>query len=118
MATLNLRLNKDAFAFAQELIKQGKFTKNKKIWEKEKPTEAQEDQFLTTHAWHNYGLWFLAINCEESQGTKAYYTFPLGNFQTIYYSALLAAQNDAQQNNNFEIVEAAITLCKLIDEQA
>lgn len=118
MAILNLRLNKDAFAFAQEQIKQGKFTKNKKTWEKEQPTAAQEDQFLTTHAWHDYGLWFLAINCEESQGTKAYYTFPIGNFQAICYSGLTAAQKDAQQNNNFEIVEAATTLCKLIDEQS
>ena len=115
---LNIRLNKDALAFAQELIKQGKFIKTKKKWEKEQPTQEQEDHFLTTHAWHEYGLWFLAINCEESQGTKGYYILPHGNFHVVCYSALTAAQTDAQQNNNFEIVEATSTLLALIDEQS
>ena len=92
MSTLNLRLNKDAFSFAEEQLNKDNFLKSKKIWEQEQPTPAQEDSFLTTHSWHGYRLWFLALNCDESQGTKAYYTCAQGNFEKICYSALVAAK--------------------------
>ncbi len=118
MATPNLRLNKDAVIFAQEQISKGNYLNTKKTWEKEKPTAENEDGYLATHAWHNYGLWFLAINCEESQGTKAYYEFPLGNFDKIYYSALVAAKTRAEEYHHSEIVNATTMLIELIDQKA
>jgi len=117
MSTPNLRLNKDAIIFAQEQIKQNNYSSAKKTWEKEKPTPEQEEAFLAHHAWHNYGLWFLAINCEESQGTKTYYEFPLGNFEKICYSALVAAKARAEEYHHSEIAQAATMLMELIESE-
>ncbi len=117
MATPHLRLNKDAVSFAQDQINNGNYVHNKKTWEKEKPSPESEDAYLANHAWHNYGLWFLAINCEESQGTKAYYEFPLGNFEKIYYSALVAAKQHAEEYHHSELASAATMLIQLIEQK-
>lgn len=116
MTMLNLRLNKDAFAFAQEQINKGNYSITK-AWEKEKPTSEQESAFLAYNSWHNYSLWFLAINCEESQGTKAYYEFPLGDFKKISHAALVAVKKRAEEYDHSELINAATTLMHHIEKQ-
>jgi hypothetical protein len=111
----NLEINHEAFAYAKELIAQGKVNCQERNWSENKPTPEAEDVYLLDHTFDEYSKWFLATKEEASGNTKEHYEFPIGNFDEIFRSGVIAARARAAQFKHHEIEEAAAELLDLID---
>ena len=67
--------------------------------------------------WENYGKWFLMINPEANEETKAYYKFPFGKNDKLYRSALTAIRQRAAQFGYDDVFDEAGKLIEKIDEK-
>src|ERR1700704_6096509 len=57
-----------------------------------------------------YGKWFLGINDERPENTKAHYVFPFGDFRDVHRCGILAAESRAGQYRHCDIENAAAHL--------
>lgn len=110
-----MKLNKDAFSKAEDLIKKHQYDKESD-WSEAQPSAADENDFLEEHNWAEYGRWFLAIDSDASEETKDRYNFPYGDFRRVHRDALIAAKQRAAQYEHDEIEQAADDLLQLMDE--
>jgi hypothetical protein len=110
-----VRLNENAFAYAKELIAEGRVVIDKNnAWRDHRPMAEEENEFVRTHGFAEYGKWHLGIDGTHAEGTKARYKFPFGDFKDIHRCALLAVRNRARQYDYPDIENAAIRLTELI----
>jgi hypothetical protein len=104
----NLKLNKDAFAFAAQLIKEGRFVADSKgEWRQHRPSTKIENEFIRRNGFGEYAKWYLAIDSRFAENTKRRYKFPYGDFKNVHRCGLLAAKARARQYGYIEIDEAA-----------
>lgn len=113
----NLEFNQDAFEYAKNLIVTGKVNCEERNWSINQPTPASEDIYLTDHTLAEYSRWFLATKADVPDNEKEHYEFPIGNFDEIYRSGIVAAKQRAAQFKHRDIEEAASKLLDLIDSQ-
>src|SRR5438874_10060950 len=113
-----IRLNETAFAYAEELIAQGRVVIDKKnAWRHHHPMAEDENGFIRTRGFAEYGKWHLGIDETHAEGTKARYKFPFGDFKNIRRCALLAVRSGARQYDYPDIENAAIRLTELIQSR-
>ena len=113
-----VKLNENAFAFAKELITQGRAVVDKKnSWRVHHPMAEEENEFIRVHGFAEYGKWHLGIDETHAEGTKARYKFPFGDFQNIHRCALLAIRSRALQYDYSDIENAAIQLTEIISSK-
>ena len=113
-----VRLNENAFAYAKELIAQGRVVIDKNnAWRDHRPMADEENEFIRTHGFAEYGKWHLGIDETHAEGTKARYKFPFGDFKNIRRCALLAVRSRARQYDYPDIENAAIRLTELIQSR-
>jgi hypothetical protein len=87
-------------------------------WSEANPSADQENAFLETHSWAEYGEWHLGIDETAAQETKDRYGFPYGDFRRVHRSGLIAAKQRAAQNDFASVERAAEELLSLLDERA
>lgn len=116
---MRVTLNKKAFDFAKEMIKEGKFSdkRGRADAEHAKPNATQEDVFLQSHSWEDFGHWYLGVHQDRPQNNRARYEFPIGDFQEIHRSDLLEVQKKAHGLNFDDIANGAKELVELIDKK-
>ncbi len=113
-----VKLNENAFAFAKELITQGRAVVDKKdSWRDHHPMAEAENEFIRVHGFAEYGKWHLGIDETHADGTKARYKFPFGDFKNIHRCALLAVRSRALQYGYSDIENAAIQLTEIISSK-
>jgi len=111
-----VKLNENAFAFAKELITQGRAVVDKKnSWRDHRPMAEEENEFIRVHGFAEYRNWHLGIDETHAEHTKARYKFPFGDFKNIHRCALLAVRSRAHQYGYSDIENAAIQLLEMID---
>jgi hypothetical protein len=111
-----VKLNENAFAFAKELITQGRAVVDKKnSWKDHRPMAEEENEFIRLHGFAEYRKWHLGIDETHAEDTKARYKFPFGDFKNIHRCALLAVRSRAHQYGYLDIENAAIQLLEMID---
>jgi hypothetical protein len=77
-----VKLNENAFAFAKELITQGRAVVDKKnSWRDHHPMTEAENEFIQVQGFAEYRKWYLGIDETHAEDTKARYKFPLRRFQ-------------------------------------
>lgn len=109
-----MKLNKTAFEYAKELIKQGKITVEDK-WDGV-DTE-KENQYIEKEGWDSYKKWYLGINEDANEETKARYSYPFTNdFETIHRKGVIAIKQRSSQYNHKDIFEASSELLEMIDK--
>lgn len=112
----SVKLNENAFAFAKELITQGRTVVDKKnSWRDHCPMAEEENEFIRLYGFAEYGKWHLGIDETHAEDTKARYKFPFGDFKNIHRSALLAVRSRAHQYGYSDVENAAIQLLEMID---
>jgi len=112
------RLNKRSFAFAQDLIKDGKVVRDQRDdWSEHQPSTRQENEFIEAHGWDEFESWHLGIDDEASENTKARYKYPYGDFTKAHRCGLLAAETRAGRNKHRDIEDATLKLRDMIDEK-
>lgn len=109
-------LNKRAFDHAKQLIEQGRFVPDDRdLWSEHQPSAEQENQFIEEHDVAEYAKWYLGINPNEDEHTKAHYTFPYGDFSRVHRCGVLSAEVRAGQYHYHDIERAAARLHGMLD---
>lgn len=111
-----IKLNKTAFNHAKQLIEEGKVvTDERDAWSEHQPSTRQENEFIRSHGYQEYGKWHLGTDDEQDEETKRRYRFPYGDFKNAHRCALLSAESRAGQYKHFDIENAAAHLHGMID---
>jgi hypothetical protein len=96
-------LNRRAYEHAKELIDEGRFVFDERDDGSEhRPSALQESEYLRLHDFAEYGKWFLGINDERPENTKAHYAFPFGDFRDVHRCGVLAAESRAGQYRHYD----------------
>jgi hypothetical protein len=85
-------------------------------WGDVQPKAAQENAFLDSHSWSEYGEWHLGLTEGASDETKARYAFVYGDFRRLHRTGLIAVHYRAAEWRHKEVELAAHDLLQLLDE--
>ncbi|SRR6266550_3778011 len=111
-----IKLNKQAYEHAKELIKQGKTAKDERDdWSEHQPSASQENKFIQEHGFKEYGKWYLGIDTSQDEDNKGRYKFPYGDFERVHRCAILSAESRAGQYKHKDIQDAAAHLHGMLD---
>lgn len=114
-----LALDENAFAFARQLIKEGRSVPDGKgAWSEHKPSAQEENEFIRLHGLGEYAKWHLGVDDHYPGNTKQRYKFPYGDFKNVHRCALLAAKARARQYGYTEIENAAAELERAMKVQS
>jgi hypothetical protein len=98
------------------LIKNGKFVNDDRdAWSEHEPTAQQENDFIEKHGFGEYAKWYLGVDDEQDEDTKARYKFPYGDFEKVHRCGLLAAESRAGQRKYYDIELAIAHLHGMVD---
>lgn len=112
-----LKLNKEAVAQAERLIKANEIESFDVNWNEEKPTPDEVNHYINTHFIEEYGKWFLGINEQMPKNIKERYDYPYGDLKTVQRCALVDTIQRAEKKGEKEIAEAAKRLLEKVDEK-
>jgi hypothetical protein len=87
-------------------------------WGDVQPRAVDENKFLESHSFEEYGEWFLGLTEGPADDTKARYAFVYGDFRRLHRSGLIACHYRAAEWRHKEIELAAHELLQLLDKQA
>ena len=111
-----VKLNENAFAFAKELITQGRAVVDKRnSWRDHHPMAEAENEFIRVHGFAEYRKWYLGIDETHAEDTKARYKFPFGDLRNIHRCGLLAVKSRAHQFGYSDIENAAMRLIEIVN---
>jgi hypothetical protein len=85
-------------------------------WGTSQPRAAEENAFLESHSWDEYGEWHLALTDGANDETKARYGFVFGDFRRLHRMGLISCHYRAAEWRHKEIELAAHDLLQLLDE--
>jgi hypothetical protein len=86
-------------------------------WGDAQPTTEDENRFLESHSWDEYGEWHLALTDGAGDETKGRYGFVFGDFQRLHRMGLIACQYRAAEWQHKEIELVAHDLLQRFDNQ-
>jgi len=110
----NYSVNERAIARAKRLIQGRQYVLNSD-WGDVQPNARDENAFLKSHSWDEYGEWHLGLTEGASEETKARY-FVYGDFRRLHRTGLIACHYRAAEWRHKEIELAAHELLQLLDE--
>ena len=106
-----IRLNENAFAFAEQLVGEGHcIADGKGAWSVHRPSADEENEFIRLHGFGEYAKWHLGIDSRFPENTKRRYKFPYGDFKDVHRCGLLAVKARARQYGYNQIENAAAEL--------
>jgi hypothetical protein len=112
-----VELNRAAYKHAIDLIDQGKVIFDERDdWSEAQPSAEKENEFIRLHGFDEYAKWYLGIDKDEPENTKARYKFPYGDFEYVHRSGVLAAESRAGQYKYHDIENAAAHLHGMIEQ--
>jgi hypothetical protein len=109
------KVNKHAVEHARQLIDAHHYVLNSD-WGEVQPSAADENAYLETHSWEEYGSWYLGLTEGAAEETKARYAFVMGDLHRIHRSGLIACQYRAAEWRHKDVELAAHKLLQLLDK--
>lgn len=103
---MTVSVNHEALEHAKNLIREGA-TEQDSHWGSAQPSADQENAFIERQGWSSYANWHLAYDPDGRENTKERYKFPLGDFQDLHRSALLAIKQRAGSEHYRAVEQAA-----------
>jgi hypothetical protein len=110
-------VNDRAVKQARRLIRGRQYVLNSD-WGDVQPTAEDENTFLASHSWSEYGEWHLGLTEGPSEETKARYAFVFGDFLRLHRTGLIACHYRAAEWRHKEIELAAHELLQLLDKSS
>ncbi len=110
-------VNERAVARARELIDARQYVLRSQ-WNDVQPSAADENAFLESHSWEEYGAWHLGLTEGASEETKARYGFVYGDFRRVHRMGLISCHYRAAEWRHKEIELAAHELLQLLDRRS
>lgn len=112
-----IRVNRRAVQHARYLIDRRRVVLDERdAWPAHRPTARKRDAYIEANGIRAYGTWFLAIDDQAPEGTKARHKFPYGDFQSVHRCAVLSAEVRASQYRYADVEAAAAHLHRMLDE--
>jgi hypothetical protein len=109
-------VNDSGIAKARRLIDARQYVLNSE-WGEVQPRAAQENDFLESHSWEEYGEWHLGLTEGAADDTKARYAFVYGDFRRLHRSGLIACVYRAAEWRHKAIELAAHELLQELDRK-
>ena len=107
-------LNKRAVAKARALIKARRYVLDSD-WGDVQPRAPEQNDYLDTHSWDEYGDWHLGLTDGAPDETKARYAFVYGDFRRVHRSGLIACVYRASEWRHKDVELAAHDLLQRLD---
>ena len=107
--------NDAAVAHARKLIDARQYVLDSD-WGDVQPSADDENAYLETHSWDEYGAWHLGLTAGANDETKARYAFVFGDLRRVHRSALIACVYRASEWRHKEVELAAHDLLQHLDE--
>jgi hypothetical protein len=111
------KVNRRAVAHAKRLIESKQYVLNSD-WGEVQPSAGDENAFLETHSWDEYGAWFLGVTDGATKDTKGRNAFVFGDFKRIHRSGIIASHYRAAEWRHKAVELAAHNLLQLLDKKA
>ena len=108
-------LNQRAVARARRLIDAHQYVLDSN-WGDRQPSADDENAFLESHSWDEYGEWHLGLTDGANDDTKARYGFVYGDFRRVHRMGLIACQFRAAEWQHKELELAAHQLLQRLDK--
>ena len=84
-------------------------------WADVQPSADDENTFLESHSWEEYGEWHLGLTEGAQDETKARYGFVYGDFRRLHRMGIISCHYRAAEWNHKEIELAAHDLLQYLD---
>ena len=111
-----VKLNPSAYEHAKTSIQVGQAVVDEPDdWSEHQPSASQENEFIEAHGYREYGKWYLGVDDEHDEETKAHYKFPYGDFEQVHRCGVIAAEVRAAQYDYDDIEKAAAHLHGMLD---
>jgi hypothetical protein len=107
-------VNEAGLAHARELIGARRYVLRSE-WGRVQPSAEEENAYLATHSWAEYGAWHLALTDGANDETKARYAFVYGDFRRVHRMGIIACHYRAAEWGHKEVELAAHDLLQLLD---
>ena len=107
-------VNPEALAHAERLIDARQYVL-RSDWGDVQPSAAQENAYLESHSWEEYGRWHLGLTEGAGEETKARHAFVFGDFRRVHRSGIIACHYRAAEWRHKEIELAAHDLLQRLD---
>jgi hypothetical protein len=111
------RLNRRAIEHAHRLIASRQYVL-RSDWGERQPRAEDENRFLESHSWDEYGEWHLGLTDGAPDETKARYAFVYGDLRRLHRSGIVASYYRAAEWGHREIYQAAHRLLLALDREA
>jgi hypothetical protein len=108
-------VNQRAVARARRLIDAHHYVLDSD-WGESQPSADDENTYLETHSWDEYGEWHLGITDGANDETKARYGFVYGDFRRVHRMGLIACQFRAAEFRHKALELAAHELLQRLDK--
>lgn len=113
-----IKVNHRAVQHARALIGRRRVVLDERdAWRAHRPTSREQDVYIAAHGIRAYGTWFLAIDDQAPEGTKARHKFQYGDFRDVHRCALLSAEVRARRYRYSDVEAAATQLHRMLDER-
>jgi hypothetical protein len=109
-------VNQEAFAHARRLIETRRYVIRSK-WQQAQPNAKDQNTFLKSHTWDEYGAWHLGLKIGATDGTKNRYAFGFGDLRRLHRSGLIACHYRAAEFDHKQVELAAHELLQLLDDK-
>ena len=110
-------VNPEALAHAERLIDARQYVLQSD-WGDVQPRAAQENAYLESLSWEEYGRWHLGLTEGANDETKARYGFVYGDFRRVHRMGLIACHYRAAEWRHKEIELAAHELLQYLDAKS
>jgi hypothetical protein len=110
-------VNESGVARARRLIAARQYVLDSD-WGDAQPRAADENAYLESHSFAEYGEWHLALTDGPGEETKARYAFVYGDFRRLHRMGLIACMYRAAEWRHKEIELAAHELLQELDAKS
>ena len=107
-------VNPEGVAHARALIDAHQYVLDSD-WGDVQPRAEDENAFLETHSWGEYGEWHLGLTEGANDETKARYAFVHGDLRRVHRTALIACVYRAAEWRHKDVELAAHDLLQHLD---
>jgi hypothetical protein len=107
-------VNTNGIAKARRLIDGRQYVVESR-WGDAQPSADDENAYLETHSWDEYGAWHLGLTEGVGDDVKARYAFVYGDFRRLHRMGLVACLYRAAEWQHKEVELAAHDLLQRLD---
>ena len=111
----NYEVNDDAVAHVRRMIDARQYVLDSD-WGDSQPSADDENAYLESHSWEEYGSWYLGLTVGASPEIKGRYAFVCGDLRRVHRSGLIACVYRASEWRHKAVELAAHELLQHLDE--